>query len=395
MRYFTSGAGFASSCLFALAAAAVPAAAQEETGDRTINTEHYEVTVQRVVDGIEHPWGMAFLPDGRFLVTERNAGRLRIGSPHGSLSPPLAGVPEIFRYEGDTPRSQAGLFDVALHPDFENNDLVYLSLSIPSERGTGTGIVRGRLVAGNEGPGLADVETVFEMKEADQDSSGLHFGGRMLFLPDGTLLLTIGERRNISRAQDSEDQAGSIVRIQADGGVPQDNPFIGEPAVDERIFSTGHRNPQGIALHPQTGDIWINDHGPKGGDELNRVEAGNNYGWPFLTGGVDYSGAPIGVGLEREGMESPFHVFEGTVAPSGLAVYDGDEFSAWRGDLLNGGMQTQGIVRVRVQGDQVVEEERIDIERRIRDVKVAADGAIWLLTEHENGEVLRLTVTQR
>ena len=232
------------------------------------------------------------------------------------------------------------------------------------------------------------------MKQGDQDSSGLHFGGRMLFLPDDSLLLTIGERRNISRAQDRRDQAGSIVRVLDDGSVPEDNPFVEDEAVDDKIFSIGHGNPQGIALHPQTDQIWINDHGPKGGDELNRIEAGANYGWPYLTGGVDYSGAPIGVGLEREGMVSPFHVFEDTVAPSGIVVYDGDRFSDWRGDLLNGGMRSQGIVRVRVNADQVVEEELIELDRRIRDVKVADDGSVWVLTEHADGEVLRLTPTR-
>jgi aldose sugar dehydrogenase len=216
----------------------------------------------------------------------------------------------------------------------------------------------------------------------------------MLFLPDDTLLLTIGERRNLSRAQDFEDQAGSVIRIDDEGGVPPNNPFVGDEAHDDRIFTTGHRNPQGIALNPQTMEIWVNDHGPLGGDELNRLEPGSNYGWPYLTAGVDYSGAPIGVGLEREGMVSPFHVFEGTVAPSGMVVYTGEAFSAWRGDLLNGGMESEALVRVRVAGDEVVEEERIELGRRIRDVQVADDGSIWLLTEHEDGEILRLTVLE-
>jgi aldose sugar dehydrogenase len=173
--------------------------------------------------------------------------------------------------------------------------------------------------------------------------------------------------------------------------VPRDNPYVGDDSHDDKIFTTGHRNPQGIAWDARNKAIWINDHGPLGGDEINRLEIGRNYGWPYLTGGVDYSGAPIGVGLARDGMESPFHVFEETVAPSGLVVYDGDEFSAWNGDLLNGGMEAESLVRVRVQGGEVVEEERIELERRIRDVTVADDGTVWLLTEHEDGEVLRLS----
>ena len=360
--------------------------------ERTVDTEHHQLRVETIVEGLEHPWGFAFLPDGRFLVTERNPGHLRIGSRDGDLSEPLEGVPEIFRFKGKTERSQAGLFDVVLHPEFEDNNYVYLSLSKPTERGTGTTIVRGRLVENGDAARLEDVETIFEMNEEDQDSSGLHFGGRMAFHPeDQTLFLSIGERRNISRAQDPEDQAGSIIRINDDGSVPEDNPFVDDEDKDDKIFSWGHRNPQGLAFNPETNELWANDHGPKGGDEIQRIEAGNNYGWPFLTGGIDYSGAPLGIGTEGEGMTSAVHIFGETVAPSGLVFYDGDLFSGWQGDLLNGGLATEGIVRVRIRDGEVVDEEKIEIGRRIRDVKVADDGAIWVLTEHEDGEVLRLT----
>ena len=362
--------------------------------DQTFDTEHHGVRVETVAGGLVHPWGLVFLPDGRFLVTERNPGRLRLGTPDGQLSEPIEGVSEVFRYVGETGRSQGGLFDVALHPDFERNGLVYLSLSKPSERGAGTAIVRGRLV--EEGPSvrLEDVEDVFEMNEDDQDSSGLHFGGRMAFHPeDGSVLLTIGERRNISRSQDPEDQAGSIVRVTADGSVPEDNPFVDDDGRDDRIYSFGHRNPQALAFNPETGELWVADHGPRGGDEINLVEAGNNYGWPYITGGVDYSGAPIGVGTEHEGMISPVHIFEETVAPSGLAFYDGELFPEWRGDMLIGGLAAEALVRVTLDGREVAGEEWMleDLGRRIRDVKVADDGSIWLLTEHADGEVLRLT----
>ncbi len=360
--------------------------------ERTVETDRYQVRVETLAEGLDHPWGIALMPDGRFLVTERNPGHLRIGSRDGALSDPVAGVPEIFRFKGETGRSQAGLFDVVLHPRFAENSLVYLSFSKPSEYGTGTAVVRGRLVEDGAAARLEDVETVFEMKEADQDSSGLHFGGRMAFHPqDGALFLTIGERRNISRAQDPDDQAGSIIRVADDGGVPEDNPFVGDDGKDDKIFSWGHRNPQGLAFDPQTNALWANEHGPKGGDEINRIEAGDNYGWPFLTGGTDYSGAPLGVGTEKEGMTSAIHIFERTVAPSGLAFYSGDLFPEWRGDMLNGGLVAQAIVRVRVSNGEVVEEEWIDLGRRIRDVEVADDGAIWVITEHEDGEVLRLT----
>jgi aldose sugar dehydrogenase len=367
---------------------------QEAAAEQTFDTEHHRVQVETIVEGLEHPWGLAFLPDGRFLVTERNPGHLRLGTPDGELSEPIEGVPEVFRYEGDTPRSQAGLFDVALRPDFEGNNLVYLSFSKPTERGASTAIVRGRLVEEGETARLEDVEDVFEMNEEDQDSSGLHFGGRMAFHPeDNSIFLTIGERRNISRAQDPEDQAGSIIRVTDDGGVPEDNPFVDDDEKDDKIFAWGVRNPQGLAFHPETGELWAVDHGPLGGDEINLIEAGNNYGWPFITAGRDYSGAPIGVGTELEGMTSAVHYFEETVAPSGLAFYTGDLFPEWQGDMLIGGLAGEALVRVRLDGQEVVEEEWMleDMERRIRDVKVADDGSIWLLTEHEDGEVLRLT----
>lgn len=360
--------------------------------DRIVDSVHYRLQVETVAEGLEHPWGLAFLPDGRFLVTERDSGRLRIGSADGTLSDPVEGVPAVFRFEGETGRSQAGMFDVEIHPAFAENGLVYLSYSKPSEHGTGTAISRGRFVEENGAARLEDVETIFEMNDDDQDSSGLHFGGRMAFNPqDNTIFLSIGERRNISRSQDPEDQAGSVIRVTEDGSVPDDNPFVGNAEKDDKIYSWGHRNPQGLALNPETGTLWINDHGPRGGDEINRIEAGNNYGWPFITGGTDYSGAPIGVGTEMEGMTSPIHVFEGTVAPSGLAFYTGDMFADWKGDMLHGGMRTEGIVRVRIEDGRVVDEERIEIGRRIRDVKIADDGSIWLLTEHADGEVLRVT----
>ncbi|WP_185961339.1 PQQ-dependent sugar dehydrogenase [Telmatospirillum sp. J64-1] len=358
----------------------------------TTTSEQYQIQVQTVVEGLEHPWGMAFLPDGRFLVTERNSGNLRIGTPEGQLSEPLEGTPEVFRFEGETDRSQGGMFDVVLHPMFEENQFVYLSFAKPSDHGAGTAIIRGRLVEEGQTARLEDVETIFEMNEEDQDSSGLHFGGRMAFNPaDNTLFLSIGERRNISRAQDPGDQAGSIIRVADDGSVPPDNPFLQDEEADDKIYAIGVRNVQALALNPDTGELWAVDHGPLGGDEINRIEAGQNYGWPYLTSGSDYSGAPMGVGTEHEGMVSAFHSFEETVAPSGLAFYEGEPFQEWRGDMLIGALVGQGIMRVAISGDQVAEEELIELGRRIRDVEIAADGSIWALTEHEDGEVLRLT----
>lgn len=370
---------------------AVPALAET----RTLETEHYAILVEPVLQGLEHPWAIALLPDGRFLVTERNSGQLRLGTPDGTVSDPLEGTPEIYRYEGETERSQAGLFDIKLHPDFAENQYVYLSYARPTERGTGIAVDRGRLVEEGDAARLADVETIFEMKEDDQDASGLHFGGRMAFDPsDNSLYLSVGERRNISRAQDPADQAGSILRMTDAGEPHPDSPFIDEDDADPYVYSMGNRNPQGLTVHAGNGELWANDHGPLGGDEINRIEAGQNYGWPFITGGTDYSGARIGEGTEREGMVSAIHIFEETVAPSGLAIVDHDAWSAWSGDLLNGGLASESLVRVRVEDGAVVEEEWIEIGRRVRDVQIGEDGTIWLVTDHADGDVLRLRVDE-
>jgi aldose sugar dehydrogenase len=365
----------------------VPASAQTTP----VNTFFYQLQVEPIVEGLEHPWAMVQLPDGSFLVTERNAGNLRIGSPDGTLSEPLEGMPEVFHYEGETERSQGGLFDVKLDPDYQTNGAIYISYAKPTERGAAVAIDRVLLRVEDGETVIASREAVFEMNEEDQDSSGLHFGGRMAIHPeDGTIFLAIGDRRNISRSQDGEDQAGSVLRMTGDGAAPDDNPFVDDDEVDDYIYSMGHRNPQGLAFDPETGNLWLNEHGPEGGDEVNLIEAGNNYGWPFITGGVDYSGAPLGVGLEMEGMTSAMHIFEDTVAPSGLAFVTGDMFDAWQGDVLHGGLITEGIVRMRLENTTVADVETIEIGRRVRDVMMADDGSIWVLTDHEDGEILRL-----
>jgi len=342
------------------------------------------------------------LPGGGFLVTERNPGHLRHGNPNGELSAPVEGVPDIFRFEGDTDRSQAGLFDVRLHPEFAENRLVYLSYSRPTDHGAALAISRGRL--SDDARRIEDVEDIFVMKEEDQSSDALHFGGRMIFdEPNEALFLTIGDRRNLSRAQDLEDQAGSVLRMSWDG-----EPMGAESArandendeeLDDYVWSWGHRNPQGLAINPEDGQLWLADHGPKGGDELNPIEQGGNYGWPHYTAGVDYSEAPIGHDSPPEGKIAPWHAFEETVAPSGLAFYDGDMFPRWQGHLLVGGLITEGIVRVAPGDDEshVAEEEKMltDLGRRIRDVQIAADGAIWVITEHEDGEVKQLSIADR
>lgn len=365
-----------------------PAEAQDQ---QIVDTDLVRVRVETIAIGLNHPWGIAMLPDGRYLVTERNSGDLRIGTRNGELSEPVEGVPDIFRYQGDTSSSQGGLFHVALHPQFAENRLVYLSFSQPSSEGAGTAIARGRLEESGGSPALEDVEVIFTMNK--HDSGGLHFGGRFVFDPkDNTIYLSIGDRRNMSRAQDPLDHAGSIVRITDDGGTPSDNPFVNDPDKDELIYSWGHRNIQGLAVDPETGELWANEHGPLGGDEINLIKAGRNYGWPMQTGGVDYSGAPIGRGAIVEGYEPPVHIWERTVAPSGLAVYAGSLFPQWRGDLLHGGLVAEGLVRTRIVNGKVEQNELMlaDLGRRIRDVEVDGEGAIWLVTDEEDGEVLRL-----
>ncbi len=369
------------------------------TGDAArVEANDHLISIETIADGLEHPWGLALMPDGRYLVTERNPGQLRIGTADGDLSEPVEGVPEIFRYEGETGRSQAGLFDVKLHPDFADNNMLYLSYSKPTERGAAVAITRARLVEETgERPRLADQETIFEMKEEDQDSSGLHFGGRLAIHPeDQSLLLSIGERRNISRSQDKDDQAGSILRLNADGSAHDDNPFHGDDEGDDSIYATGIRNAQGLGFNPENGQLWATEHGPLGGDEINLIEAGNNYGWPYITAGVDYSGAPIGLGAdaERDEFTTPAHTFEGTVAPSGLTFYDGDMFDAWRGDMLVGGLANESLIRLDIENGRITGEEMIGLDRRIRDVAVGEDGSIWLITEYQNGEVLRLTTNR-
>lgn len=371
-----------------------PVNAQETTAE----AEAYTIAIETVADGLNHPWALAFVSDAQFLVTERNPGTLRSGTIDGTLSDPLWEAGDLFRYEGDTPRSQAGLFDVRLHPEFDKNGWVYLSYSRETDHGAAVSVIRATLSQGENGVSIDDTGDIFEMKQEDQDSSGLHFGGRMAFDPgDNALFLSIGERRNLERAQDATDQAGSVLRMTESGEPHPDNPAFEtgedeEGASDPYLYSIGHRNIQALTVHPFTNELWAADHGPEGGDTIQLLVAGNNYGWPFITGGTDYSGAPIGVGLGMEGMTSPVHVFEDTVAPSGVMFVPEDSvFGDWVGDMLIGGLVTEGVVRVRLDEGTVAEVEAIELGHRIRDIHSGPDGALWLLTDADDGAVLRLT----
>ena len=356
---------------------AAPLSAAEQLG--TYESAEHRFHLVRVLDGLEHPWGLAFLPDGRMLVTER-PGRLRIVAD-GVLDPePVAGVPEVWD------DGQGGLLDVALHPDFAENGLVYLSYASPDDDDeAATAVARGRLA----GARLEDVEEIYVA--LPRDDGGRHFGSRLVFA-DGYLFVTAGERGDTDRAQDLTDPAGSVIRLHDDGSVPDDNPFVGREGARPELYSIGHRNPQGMALESATGRIYAIEHGPKGGDELNLIEAGVNYGWPVITYGKSYMGFKIGEGTHKEGMAQPVHYWVPSISPSGLMIYDADRFPGWRGSFFAGALSGELLVRLEVAGGRVAVEERMfeDLEERIRDVRQGPDGLIYLLTDHPDGMLLRL-----
>ncbi len=339
------------------------------------------VRLVTVATGLEHPWGMAFLPDGRLLVTER-PGRLRIVQPDGALGSPLAGVPAVVA------AGQGGLLDVAIDPEFAANGYVYLSYAEPREGGNGTAVARGRLTE----RGLEDVQVVF--RQQPTFDSFHHFGSRLVFGRDGRLFITLGERNSgRDQAQDLGSHLGKVVRIERDGSVPADNPFVGRAGARPEIWSYGHRNVQGAALHPQTGELWTDEHGPKGGDELNVTRAGENYGWPRVSYGTEYSGKTISASGEAPGVTAPIHRWVPSIATSGLLFYTGDRFPAWRGNAFVGGLKSQLLVRLELDGARVVREERLlegVVRDRVRDVEQGPDGFIYLLTDSPDGRLLRM-----
>lgn len=344
------------------------------------------VTAETVVGGLEHPWALAFLPDGRILVTER-PGRLRIVDTNGRLSEPLAGVPAVHAV------SQGGLLDVALDPDFAQNQLVYLSFSEPGDGGTsGTAVARGRLGNGR----LDNVEVIY--RQEPKVRSGGHFGSRLVFSRDGMLFITQGDRQAATfrgQAQQLTSGIGKIVRVNRDGSIPADNPFVGRSDARPEIWSYGHRNVQAAALHPETGLLWTVEHGAMGGDELNRPEKGKNYGWPVITYGRDYSGASIGEGAQKEGMEQPVYYWDPVIAPSGMTFYTGDRYPGWNGSAIVGGMGVRALVRLTIANDRVTAEERYLGGQRIRDVQQGPDGLLYLVTDEDDGKLLRVVPKAR
>jgi glucose/arabinose dehydrogenase len=367
----------------AVALATQPAAA--EITDAPAQKSKSAPKVETFAKGLVNPWGLAFLPDGRLLVTER-PGRMRLIGKNGSLSQPLSGVPQVF-----TSR-QGGLLDVALGPDFASSRLVYISYSEPRSDGTnGTAVARAKLATEGGGGGkLEDVKVIFRQQPGN--SGGMHFGSRLAFARDGSLFVTLGERFQRDKAQDLSGHYGKVVRIKPDGAVPPDNPFVRKAGARPEIWSFGHRNPQSAAIHPGSGKLWTVEHGARGGDEVNIPQAGRNYGWPVITYGRDYTFLKIGEGTAKAGLEQPIYYWDPSIAPSGMAFYTGSLFPDWKGNLFVGALAGRALHRLVLEGEQVVGEERLlgDLGERIRDVRDGPDGALWVLTDSSEGRVLRL-----
>jgi len=347
----------------------------------TMDTEVARLNVTSFAKGLDHPWGMALLPDGRMLVTERH-GRLRLVAQDGTLSEPLQGVPEVYA------SGQGGLLDVALDPDFKTNHLVYLTYAEPREGGAGTAVGRGVLTE----RGLDKVEVIF--RQVPTIDSGNHFGSRLAFAPDGKLFVTLGERFQFDPAQDLSNDLGKIVRINPDGSIPEDNPFVGQKGARPEIWSYGHRNPQGAAIHPETGKLWETEFGPWGGDELNIPGAGRNYGWPVVSWGRHYTGIGIPDPPTHPEFTDAIYHWTPVISPSGIAFYTSDAIPGWRGNLLIGGLSSEAIIRLTLDGETVKAEERIAMGMRVRDVAVGPDGAIYALTDEGDGKILRLGIAK-
>lgn len=339
--------------------------------------EAANVETQTIASGLPQLWAMEFLPDGRVLVTAKR-GAMHIVGADGTAGPPISGVPEVID------RGQGGLLDVALAPDFSQSGMIYFSFSEPrGGRENGTSVARARLETDDQGGGaLTGTEVIFRQTPAYAGDK--HFGSRLAFAPDGTLFVTVGERSDTpirDQAQDISSGLGKIFRINPDGSVPNDNPFVGREGAQPEIWSYGHRNLQSATIDAN-GRLWTVEHGPRGGDELNRPQPGRNYGWPVITYGINYNGAPIGDGItSKDGMEQPIYYWDPVIAPSGMDVYDANAIPEWQGALLVGGLQSRGLVVLRMEDDKVATEEWVPLDARVRDVKVGSDGAVYALAE--------------
>jgi glucose/arabinose dehydrogenase len=365
----------------------VPSAPPQKP-DGGVKSEKVTFRVETVASGLDHPWSLAFLPDGRMLVTER-PGRLRILDKGGKLSPPVEGVPAVAAV------GQGGLLDIVLAPDFAESRVVYFSFAEPrgaagAVNPNSTSLASARFLEEEGKAKLADVKVIFRQEPAVE--GGLHFGSRIAIARDGTLFLTTGERYLKTQAQNLSGHLGKVIRVRADGAVPPDNPFVGRKDVKPEIWSYGHRNIQAAAIHPISGELWIVEHGPKGGDEINVPEKGKNYGWPVIGYGVDYSGAKIHESTHQDGMEQPIYYWVPSIGPSGMAFYTGDAFPGWKGNLFVGALALTHLERLELDGEKIIKEERLltGLGLRIRDVRQAPDGTLWLLTDARDGKVLHI-----
>ena len=364
------------------ASASQPATPAGAGSTETVSSQIGKLQLSTLSAELSHPWGMAFLPSGDLLVTERQ-GRLRRLGADGSLSAQLTGVPEV-KAEG-----QGGLLDVALSPNFATDSTIYLSFAEPGEGGTSrTAVMRATL----KGDALVDSQVIF--RQSPKIKSGFHYGSRLIFDQQGHLFITLGDRGERPMAQQLNSHMGTLIRLNLDGSVPADNPFVGRDDALPEIWSYGHRNQQGGALNPWSGQVWTHEHGPRGGDEVNIPQAGKNYGWPIITNGINYSGLPIpeAEGKTKPGMESPHYVWEVSPAVSGMAFYDDDRVPGWKHSLFVGALAQRALIRLSLEGDTVVGEERL-LEKqswRIRDVEVGPDGAVYLLTDEDQGRLLKL-----
>jgi glucose/arabinose dehydrogenase len=366
-----------------VALAAIMLAAPTAAGAQTFKSSAGNLTVETVAGGLVHPWSLAFLPDGNMLVTER-PGRMRIATRDGKLTPPLPGVPVVFD------SGQGGLLDVVLDRGFAQNRTIYFCYAEPVDGGAHTAMARARLSA-EVAPRLEGIKTIFQQQ--GPPSTGNHFGCRIAQTADNDLFLTMGDHfANRNDAQSLGNHIGKIVRVAPDGSAPQDNPFVGQAGALPEIWSYGHRNAQGAALHPTTGKLWTHEHGPRGGDEVNIIEKGRNYGWPVIGYGSDYNGAKIHDSTHQPGMAQPIKYWVPSIAPSGMAFYQGRLFPGWRGNLFVGALSGRMLVRLTLDGDKVTGEERLlqGLRERIRDVRLGPDGAIYLLTDNRSGRILRV-----
>ncbi|MHC8294018.1 PQQ-dependent sugar dehydrogenase [Pseudomonas sp. LB3P58] len=370
-------------CASALITVTAPAFAAPT---QNLKSEQGTLEVTTMTKGLEHPWALAFLPDRQgMLVTER-PGNLRVISADGKLSAPLSGVPKVWA------KGQGGLLDVVLSPDFKQDRTVYLSYAEGGGEGDKAGTVVGRGRLSDDLTALKDFKVIF--RQEPKLSVGNHFGSRLVFDRDGYLFITLGENNDRPTAQDLDKLQGKVVRIYPDGKVPDDNPFVGQAGVRPEIWSYGHRNPQGAALNPWTGTLWENEHGPQGGDEINIIERGKNYGWPMATHGINYSGQPIpeAKGKTAEGTVAPHHVWEKSPGLSGMAFYDADRFKAWQHNVFIGALVSQELIRLQFDGDKVVHEERLlgELNKRIRDVRQGPDGYLYVLTDEDDGALYKI-----